>query len=321
MFIDLITVELWGGDGGNGAVSFRREKYVPKGGPDGGDGGNGGCWIFIVDPNLRTLADIRYPSIYKAGRGGPGGKNNRHGKNGEEREISVPPGTIIKSENSDTVLADLVKDGDKFIACKGGRGGKGNSHFKSSQNRSPRKAQPGKNGNKGIFQIELKLLADVGLVGLPNSGKSTLLSVLSNANPKIGNYPFTTINPNLGLVKFSEYKSFVMADIPGLIEGAGTGKGLGHQFLKHIERTRVLVFLIDINDPDPNESLNILVKEIENYNLDILKKPRIIVLTKSDTMALNDQRNLPDYQRISSISGDGLQSMVNSLTEFLDKQN
>ena len=159
----------------------------------------------------------------------------------------------------------------------------------------------------------------MGLVGLPNSGKSTLLSVLSNANPKIGNYPFTTINPNLGLVKFSEYKSFVMADIPGLIEGAGTGKGLGHQFLKHIERTRVLVFLIDINDPDPNESLNILVKEIENYNLDILKKPRIIVLTKSDTMALNDQRNLPDYQRISSISGDGLQSMVNSLMEFLDE--
>ena len=319
MFIDLITVELWGGDGGNGAVSFRREKYVPKGGPDGGDGGNGGSCIFIVDPNLRTLADIRYHSIYKAGRGGPGGKNNRHGKNGEDREISVPPGTIIKSKIPDTVLADLVKDGDKFIACKGGRGGKGNSHFKSSQNRSPRKAQPGKNGNKGIFQIELKLLADVGLVGLPNSGKSTLLSVLSNANPKIGNYPFTTINPNLGLVKFSEYKSFVMADIPGLIEGAGTGKGLGHQFLKHIERTRVLVFLIDINDPDPNESLNILVKEIENYNLDILKKPRIIVLTKSDTMALNDQRNLPDYQRISSISGDGLQSMVNSLTEFLDK--
>ena len=319
MFIDLITVELWGGDGGNGAVSFRREKYVPKGGPDGGDGGNGGSCIFIVDPNLRTLADIRYHSIYKAGRGGPGGKNNRHGKNGEDREISVPPGTIIKSENSDTVLADLVKDGDKFITCKGGRGGKGNSHFKSSQNRSPRKAQPGKNGNKGIFQIELKLLADVGLVGLPNSGKSTLLSVLSNANPKIGNYPFTTINPNLGLVKFSEYKSFVMADIPGLIEGAGTGKGLGHQFLKHIERTRVLVFLIDINDPDPNESLNILVKEIENYNLDILKKPRIIVLTKSDTMALNDQRNLPDYQRISSISGDGLQSMVNSLMEFLDE--
>ena len=155
MFIDLITVELWGGDGGNGAVSFRREKYVPKGGPDGGDGGNGGSCIFIVDPNLRTLADIRYHSIYKAGRGGPGGKNNRHGKNGEDREISVPPGTIIKSKNPDTVLADLVKDGDKFIACKGGRGGKGNSHFKSSQNRSPRKAQPGKNGNKGIFQIEL----------------------------------------------------------------------------------------------------------------------------------------------------------------------
>ena len=217
------------------------------------------------------------------------------------------------------MLADLVKDGDKIIACSGGRGGKGNSHFKSSRNQSPRKAQPGKNGDRGIFQIELKLLADVGLVGLPNSGKSTLLSVLSNANPKIGNYPFTTINPNLGLVKFSEYKSFVMADIPGLIEGAGSGKGLGYQFLKHIERTRVLVFLIDVNDPDPIESLNILIKEIKNYNLDILKKPRIIVLTKSDTIPHDDQKDLPDYERISSISGDGLQSLVNALTVYLDE--
>ena len=319
MFIDITSIELWGGDGGHGAISFRREKFIPKGGPDGGDGGDGGSCIFIVGPNLRTLADIRYRAIYKAGRGGPGGKNNRHGKNGENRKIAVPPGTIVKNENSNTVLADLVKDGDKFIACRGGRGGKGNNHFKSSQNQSPRKAQPGKNGDKGIFQIELKLLADVGLVGLPNSGKSTLLSVLSNANPKIGNYPFTTINPNLGLVKFSEYKSFVMADIPGLIGGAGNGKGLGHQFLKHIERTRVLVFLIDVNDPDPNESLNILIKEIENYNLDILKKPRIIVLTKSDTIPHDDQKDLPDYERISSISGDGLQSLVNALTVYLDE--
>ena len=319
MFIDITTIEFWGGDGGHGAVSFRREKFVPKGGPDGGDGGDGGSCFFIVDPNLRTLADIRYHSIYKAGKGGPGGKNNRHGKNGENRKIAVPPGTIIKNKNSNTVLADLVKDGDKFIACSGGRGGKGNSHFKSSRNQSPRKAQPGKNGDRGIFQIELKLLADVGLVGLPNSGKSTLLSVLSNANPKIGNYPFTTINPNLGLVKFSEYKSFVMADIPGLIEGAGSGKGLGYQFLKHIERTRVLVFLIDVNDPDPIESLNILIKEITNYNLDILKKPRIIVLTKSDTIPHDDQKDLPDYERISSISGDGLQSLVNSLTGYLDE--
>jgi len=319
MFIDITTIELWAGDGGRGAVSFRREKFIPKGGPDGGDGGDGGSCIFVVNPNLRTLADIRYRAIYKAGRGGPGGKNNRHGKNGENCKISVPPGTIIKNTNSNTVLADLVKDGDEFIACMGGIGGKGNSHFKSSRNQSPRKAQPGKNGDKGIYQIELKLLADVGLVGLPNSGKSTLLSVLSNANPKIGNYPFTTINPNLGLVKFSEYRSFVMADIPGLIEGAGSGKGLGHQFLKHIERTRVLLFLIDVNDTDPNESLNILIKEIENYNLDILKKPRIIVLTKSDTLAHDDQRVLPDYEKISSISGDGLQSLVNSLTVYLDE--
>ena len=319
MFIDITNIELWGGDGGHGAISFRREKFIPKGGPDGGDGGDGGSCIFIVDPNLRTLADIRYRAIYKAGKGGPGGKNNRHGKNGDNCKIVVPPGTIIKSKNSNTVLADLVKHGDKFIVCSGGRGGKGNSHFKSSRNQSPRKAQPGENGDRGIFQIELKLLADVGLVGLPNSGKSTLLSVLSNANPKIGNYPFTTINPNLGLVKFSEYKSFIMADIPGLIEGAGSGKGLGHQFLKHIERTRVLVFLIDVNDPDPNESLNILIKEIENYNLDILKKPRIIVLTKSDTIAHDGQQDLPDYERISSIAGDGLQSLVNSLTVYLDE--
>jgi GTP-binding protein len=319
MFIDKTTVELWGGDGGSGTVSFRREKFIPKGGPDGGDGGDGGNCMFIVNPNLRTLADIRYHSIYKADRGDPGGKNNRHGKNGESREVSVPPGTTIKMKNSDDVLADLVEDGETFIACRGGRGGKGNSHFKSSQNRSPRKAQPGEKGEKGIFQIELKILADVGLVGLPNAGKSTLLSVLSNANPKIANYPFTTVNPNLGLVKFSEFKSFVMADIPGLIKGAGMGKGLGHQFLKHIERTRVLVFLIDVNDPDPNESLTILTNEIENYNLDILKKPRIIVLTKSDTLAQKNQPDLPDYPKISSISGDGLKSLVNSISEYLDE--
>ncbi len=259
MLVDIATVELHGGDGGNGIVSFRREKFVPKGGPDGGDGGNGGQCIFKVDRNLRTLADIRFRSIYRAKNGGPGGKNNRHGKNGENLVIFVPPGTTIKNDQEDAILADLITENDEFVACNGGKGGKGNSHFKSSLNRSPRRAVAGRKGESGNFQIELKLLAEEGLVGLPIAGKSTLLSVLSNANPKIGSYPFTTLEPNLGIVKYGEYKSFLMADIPGLIDGAADGRGLGHQYLKHIERTKVLIFLIDINDESPKDTLNVLL--------------------------------------------------------------
>lgn len=318
MFVDETVVELWAGDGGAGAVSFRREKFVPKGGPDGGDGGSGGNCIFKVSSNIRTLADIRYRTIYKAGKGGSGGRNNRHGKNGENCIISVPPGTVVKSKKTNNVLADLIIDDEEFIACRGGIGGKGNSHFKSSLNQTPRKSQPGRKGEKGVFNIELKMLADVGLVGLPNSGKSTLLSVLSNANPKIGDYPFTTLNPNLGIVKYGEYTSFVMADIPGIIEGAGIGKGLGHQFLRHIERTRVLVFLIDINDENPSETLKTITNEIYSYNLDILKKPRVIALTKCDTIPNYNNQELLDFYVISSVSGKGLKTLVNSITKYLD---
>ena len=319
MFVDETVVELWGGNGGSGAVSFRREKFVPKGGPDGGDGGNGGNCIFKVNSNLRTLADIRYRKIYKAEKGEAGGKNNRHGKNGTNCIISVPPGTVIKSEKSNTVLKDMVNDNDEFVACRGGKGGKGNSYFKSSQNQTPRKAQSGKKGKKGVFHIELILLADVGLVGLPNSGKSTLLSVLSNANPKIGDYPFTTLNPNLGIVKYGEFTSFVMADIPGIIEGAGVGKGLGHQFLRHIERTRVLVFLIDISDENPSKTLKTITNEIYTYNLDILKKPRVIALTKCDTVSSYENKEFSDFHVISSISRQGLTTLINSITEYLDE--
>jgi GTP-binding protein len=320
MFVDYTILELWGGNGGKGAVSFRREKFEPKGGPDGGDGGNGGHCIIKVDTNLRTLSDIRYRSIYKAKNGHPGGKNNKFGKNGENQIVLVPSGCIVKDKENN-VLADLIEENEEFVVCKGGKGGKGNSHFKTSRNQSPRKAQPGKIGEKGTFIIELKLLADVGLVGLPNSGKSTLLSVLTNANPKIGNYPFTTIEPNLGLVKYGEYKSFVVADIPGLIEGAGSGKGLGYQFLKHIERTRVLIFLVDINDENPNSTYEILLKEIKEYNVDILKKSKIKVLSKADTLSQKQRIKNSNFQIISSVSGEGLQNLIHLIELTLNEEN
>jgi len=320
MFVDYTILELWGGNGGKGAVSFRREKFEPKGGPDGGDGGNGGHCILKVNTNLRTLSDIRYRSIYKAENGHPGGKNNKCGKNGENQIILVPSGCIVK-DNKNNVLADLIENNEEFNVCKGGKGGKGNSYFKTSRNQSPRNAQSGKLGDKGTYCIELKLLADVGLVGLPNSGKSTLLSVLTNANPKIGNYPFTTIEPNLGLVKYGEYKSFVMADIPGLIEGAGSGKGLGYQFLKHIERNRVLIFLIDINDENPNSTYEILLKEIKEFNVDILKKSKIKVLTKADTLPQKQRINNSNFHIISSVSGEGLQHLMHLIELKLNEKS
>ena len=232
MFIDQTKVTCIAGNGGPGRASFRREKFVPKGGPDGGDGGRGGNIVFIVDTNLYTLQDVRYNRIYKAENGEPGGKSQKTGKNGEDLFIRVPSGTIIKDFESNKILADLVEDNSQFIVCKGGIGGRGNVHYKTSTNQTPRKSQPGRPGEKGTYNLELKVLADVGLVGLPNAGKSTLLSRITSAKPKIADYPFTTLQPYLGIIKVGSYRSFVMADIPGIIEGASEGKGLGHQFLK-----------------------------------------------------------------------------------------
>ncbi len=325
MFIDFTKVELHSGKGGAGAVSFRREKYVPKGGPDGGDGGRGGSIIFRVDHNLHTLQDIKYQRFYKAENGQQGGSSRKTGKDGADIYIPVPPGTIIKNTESKEVLADLTKDRDTFIASHGGRGGKGNEHYKSSTRQAPRYAQPGLPAEKGIFSLELKVLADVGLVGLPNAGKSTLLSRVSAATPKIADYPFTTLQPNLGIVKYGEFQSFVMADIPGLIEGASEGKGLGHQFLRHIERTNVLLFLIEVLEENPREVYDTLRNEIYNYNKDLKQKHFFVIRTKIDLLQsskreLESWSDFPEpYINISSVSGSGIPQLVKAIVERINE--
>ncbi len=320
MFIDFTEVELIAGNGGRGSVHFRREKFLPKGGPDGGDGGRGGHILFSADSNLHTLQDIRYHRKYKADDGGAGGSSRKTGKNGTDVMVKVPLGTIIKDMKSKDVIADLVEDGQSIIICNGGRGGKGNIRFKSSTNRAPRRAQLGEKGDYGKYEIELKILADVGLVGLPNAGKSTLLSCLSAARPKIADYPFTTLEPNLGIVKYGDYNSFVMADIPGLIKGASAGKGLGHKFLKHIERNKVLLYLIDSQDRNPYKTFKILKNEILSFNPDLIIKPEFICRTKSDMeIDLVDEWDIfqSEINVISSLSGDGLKELVSKLIECI----
>ena len=320
MFIDYTSVELIAGHGGKGAVHFRREKFIPKGGPDGGDGGRGGHIIFTADTNLHTLQDVRYRKRYQAEKGGPGGGSRKTGKNGADINVLVPVGTIIREKGAKDILADLSHDKDQVTVCKGGIGGKGNIRFKSSTNRAPRKAQPGEPGESGIYEIELKVLADVGLVGKPNAGKSTLLSSISSARPKIADYPFTTLEPNLGIVKYGDYNSFVMADIPGLIEGASSGKGLGHKFLRHIERNKVLLYLIDSQDETPLKTFEALQKELLQFNPDLGIKPVYICRTKSDlNVELSKQWN--DFEGdvivISSVNRDGLDELISKLSSAL----
>ena len=320
MFIDYTSVELIAGHGGKGAVHFRREKFIPKGGPDGGDGGRGGHIIFTADTNLHTLQDVRYRKRYQAEKGGPGGGSRKTGKNGADINVLVPVGTIIREKGAKDILADLSHDKDQVTVCKGGIGGKGNIRFKSSTNRAPRKAQPGEPGESGIYEIELKVLADVGLVGKPNAGKSTLLSSISSARPKIADYPFTTLEPNLGIVKYGDYNSFVMADIPGLIEGASSGKGLGHKFLRHIERNKVLLYLIDSQDETPLKTFEALQKELLQFNPDLGIKPVYICRTKSDlNVELSKEWN--DFEGdlivISSVSRDGLDELISKLSSAL----
>ena len=321
MFIDYAKIELQAGNGGNGAVAFHREKYIDKGGPSGGDGGRGGNIVFQTNTNLHTLQDIRYKRMYKAKNGQSGGSNKRTGKSGEDLIIQVPCGTIIKSIESKSIIKDLVKEDESHIICQGGIGGKGNFHFKSSTQQTPRFAQEGVKGQKLSIELELKVLADVGLVGLPNAGKSTLLSVMTTAKPKIADYPFTTLQPHLGIVKYGEYQSFVMADIPGLIEGASKGKGLGHQFLKHIERNKILLFLIDVEEKNPNEVYNQLLDELVNFNKDLLYKDRIVVRTKIDTISEDVDERWSSFSEefidISSVSNTGLNSLKDKLVSFL----
>ena len=320
MFIDYTQIEIAAGDGGSGAVSFRREKFMPKGGPDGGDGGRGGHVCFMVDTNLHTLQDVRYKRRYQAENGHSGRGSNKTGKNGKDITILVPAGTMVRLKGSKKVIVDLTEKGQNFIICHGGQGGKGNARFKTAIKQAPRKAQPGAIGDSGSYEIELKILADVGLVGLPNAGKSTLLSVLSSAKPKIADYPFTTLEPQLGIVKYGEYGSFVMADIPGLIKGASDGKGLGHKFLKHIERNRIHLYLIDCQDSDPVKTFELLKTELNSFNENLVEKPYLICRTKSDLNIENsdgwdhfDEKVLD----ISSINKNGLDLLVNNVVNLL----
>ena len=322
MFIDYAKIRLRAGNGGAGIVAFHREKYIDKGGPSGGNGGRGGNIIFSTNPNLHTLQDIRYRRLYKAENGNSGGANKRTGKSGEDLIIQVPCGTIIKDINTNNIVIDMVKENENHVVCQGGIGGRGNYNFKSSVQQTPRFAQQGIPGEELHVELELKILADVGLVGLPNAGKSTLLSVMTTAKPKIADYPFTTLQPHLGIVKYGEYQSFVMADIPGLIEGASQGKGLGHQFLKHIERNRILLFLIDILEPNPQDVFDKLSNELSSFNKTLMDKPKLVVRTKRDTM--DEAKNLENWKNfseeyidISSVSNTGLDILKDRLVSFL----
>lgn len=322
MFVDYAKIKIIAGKGGNGCVSFRREKYIPKGGPDGGNGGRGGSIIFKVDPQLHTLQDVKYHKQYHAENGRDGSGARKTGRDGKDIIILVPPGTIFKFKGEKQTIADLVETGEEFISANGGQGGKGNSEFATSTHQTPTKAEPGRRGEEFTYEIELKVLADVGLVGLPNAGKSTLLSKLSSAHPKIADYPFTTLQPHLGIVKYSNYQSFVMADIPGLIEGASKGKGLGIQFLKHIERTSILALLIECTDENPASTLETLLKEMAAFSSEMMNKPRLVVMSKLDIFQ-NDHEELPTelsgekVLSISSITGEGLDLLMAELAEIM----
>lgn len=303
-FVDYVKIFVKAGDGGRGCVSFRREKYVPRGGPNGGDGGRGGHVIFKATDELNTLIDLRYHREYRAQRGQHGMGKNMHGRNGEDLVIPVPVGTLIKDAETLEIISDLDRNDMEVIIAKAGRGGLGNSHFATSVRQAPRYAQPGEEGKERWLVLELKLLADIGLIGLPNAGKSTLISTLTSARPKIAEYPFTTLRPVLGVVKREDFRSFVIADIPGLIEGAHKGAGLGFQFLRHVERTTMLLHLVDISEMgegDPVENYEKINRELELYSPELISKPQTVVGTKSD-VAGNGERldRLESYCRNSS---------------------
>ncbi|TDM13040.1 GTPase ObgE [Macrococcus lamae] len=295
MFVDQVKINLKAGDGGNGIVAYRREKYVPMGGPAGGDGGKGASVVFEVDEGLRTLLDFRFQRMFKAEKGENGQSSNMHGRGAKDLILKVPPGTIVKNAETEEVIADLVMHGQQAVVAKGGRGGRGNSRFASASNPAPEFSENGEPGEELEVVLELKLMADVGLVGFPSVGKSTLLSIVSKAKPKIGAYHFTTIKPNLGVVQTKDNRSFVMADLPGLIEGASEGVGLGHQFLRHVERTRVIIHIIDMgrtDGRDPYEDYVTINKELKQYNEKLAKRPQIVVANKMDMFGADDNLEL-----------------------------
>ncbi|HDN58580.1 MAG: GTPase ObgE [Candidatus Neomarinimicrobiota bacterium] len=324
MFVDLAKVFVKAGKGGKGCVAFRREKYVPRGGPSGGDGGKGGNVIVEVDRNLFTLQDLKYRKSYKAGNGRPGGGALKKGADGDDVIIKVPPGTVIKDEETGEVIADLTEHMQRVVVAKGGKGGRGNAAFATPTERAPIYAEPGEPGEEKFLIFELKVISDAGLVGLPNSGKSTLLSKLTAARPKIADYPFTTLTPNVGIVKYGQYKSFVLADIPGLIEGAHTGKGLGIRFLRHLERAKVLIFLIEITETHPEKVYKTLYKELIEHAHFFKDRPKLIAMSKCDLVPPEKRRIISEIDGneviyISSVTGEGLSTLVEKIVKLLNR--
>jgi GTPase len=333
MFIDRAKIHVHGGDGGNGVTAFRREKFVPRGGPSGGDGGRGGDVILVADGSLNTLLHLRYNPQHTAQRGSHGEGSNRSGRDGSDLIVRVPVGTQIFDATTGELLHDLSHDGDRWVAARGGRGGFGNSHFTSSTNRAPRYHQSGSTGEERELQLELKLLADIGLVGFPNAGKSTFISTVSAARPKIADYPFTTLEPHLGVVDLGDFRTFVIADIPGLIEGAHTGAGLGDRFLRHIERTKLLLHLVDVSSVSGRDAVSdyeTVNRELASYNQDLATRPQFVVATKVD--ALDEpprleslkQRALEDakpFFAISSATGEGVRQLISAVAARLEELN
>lgn len=325
-FVDYIKIHAASGSGGKGSVHLHREKFIQKGGPDGGDGGRGGHVIVRGNKNMWTLVHLKFKKHFKAEHGGHGSKSRSTGKDGGDVYIDVPLGTILRDGETQEIIFEITEDAEEKILVEGGMGGRGNWHFKSSTNQTPRYAQPGVDGQDGWFQMELKLLADVGLVGFPNAGKSTLLSVMTSAKPKIADYAFTTLKPSLGIVEYRDFQSFVMADIPGIIEGAAEGKGLGHRFLRHIERNSTLLFMIPADSDDINEEYKILLNELKKHNPELLDKDRLLAISKSDMLddELKDEikKDLPigfDYIFISAMTEIGLTELKDKLWKMLNE--
>ena len=327
MFVDQAKIWIASGHGGSGCVSFRREKYMPKGGPDGGDGGDGGSVIFICDPHMRSLYDFTRRKHIRAQRGEHGKGANKSGKNGRDVEIKVPAGTQLYSDETGELIGEITTDQDRLVVAKGGKGGRGNARFATATHQAPREWEQGQLGQEMHILLELKLIADVGLVGLPNAGKSTLLSRLSNARPKVADYPFTTLQPNLGVVHYKDAGAFVIADIPGLIEGAHEGKGLGLEFLRHIERTKVLVFLVDMASETPWQDFQTLNSELESHDLSLLQKPRIVCLNKIDVVDQNSHAAvMREFESIavhqlSAVTGDGVERVLDTIWRALQAES
>jgi GTP-binding protein len=328
-FVDYVKINIYSGNGGKGSAHFRREKYITKGGPDGGDGGRGGHIIFVTDKSLWTLYHFKFKKHFKCGHGGDGSGSRSTGADGEDVIIRVPIGTVIKDFKTNNIIHETIEDGEEKIILKGGKGGLGNWNFRSSTNQAPRYAQPGIKGEEKQLVLELKLLADVGLVGFPNVGKSTLLKTLTSAKPKIGNYEFTTLKPNLGIVEYRDFKSFVIADIPGIIEGASEGRGLGHYFLRHIERNSVLLFLLSSESDDIVKQYEVLLNELKKYNPELLDKQRLIAISKSDLLdekqtskikknISNKIKDIP-FEFISSVSNIGLIQIKDLMWKVLNE--